>query len=110
MGTIEITTEPHELIVDGELICLMQADPSAGPEWEKLLTTSYAIGNNGRKELIEALAALGQTPDDTEALIKADPGGKTVNTLVDRYVEAVTGFPVGRPPTSTGRSKGTSAT
>lgn len=110
MGTIEINTEPHELILDGETVCFMQADPSAGPEWDTLLTTSYAIGNHGRTELLAALASLAQTPEDGKKLIKSNPGGRTVNLLVDRYVEAVTGFPVGRPPTSTKSSKKRSGT
>lgn len=110
MGTISVQHEPHTIEIDGEHIAYMQADPSVTPEWDKLLTTPYAVGSRGRVELLEALAALGQTPEDTKRLIEADPGGKTVNTLVDGYVEAVTGFPVGQPPTSTKRSKPKSGT
>lgn len=110
MADIGAELETHRLIIDGEVVALMQSDPSSSPEWETLLTTPYAVGNRGRKELIEALAVFGQTPEDGEQLIKADPGGRTINTLTNGYVEAVTGFPVGRPPTSTGRSKGTSDT
>lgn len=110
MGTIEITTEPHELILDGELVCLMQADPSASPEWDKLMQTSRAVGNRGRVELIEALAALAQTKEDGDKLRKADPGGRTINLLSERYIEVVTGFPMGPPPTSTKGSKRPSRT
>lgn len=110
MATIAVAHEPHTLEIDGELIAYMQADPSASPEWETLLTTPYAIGSNGRTELIEALAALAETPEDGKKLIKADPGGRTINTLVDGYVEAVTGFPVGRPPNSTKGSRTKSTT
>lgn len=101
MGRIEITTEPHELIIDGKLICLMQADPSADPKWDTLLETPYAVGNRGRVELIEALSALAETPKDAEKLLKADPGGRTINVLTERYIQEVTGFPLGRPEPST---------
>lgn len=110
MATIEIEFEPHELIIGGELVCLMQPDPSASQEWDTLLTTPYAVGSHGRTELIEALAALAQTKEDGDKLRKSDPGGRTINTLVERYVEAVTGFPIGRPPTSTKGSKTKSGT
>lgn len=109
MGTIEIVTEPHELIIDGTTI-LMQADPSAGKEWDTLLETPYAVGNRGRVELIEALATLAETSDDADTLRKLNPGGRTVNVATERYIEAVTGFPIGRPPTSTKGSKKTGGT
>lgn len=109
MGTIEIEFEPHELIISGTTI-LMQADPSAGKEWETLLETGYAVGNKGRAELIEALAALAETPDDAETLRKLNPGGRTINLATERYIEVVTGFPLGRSSSSTKGSKRTGGT
>lgn len=109
MGTIEIVTEPHELIIDGTTI-LMQADPSAGEQWDALMETPYAVGNRGRIELIEALALLAQTPEDADTLRKLNPGGRTINVATERYIEAVTGFPLGRRQPSTKGSKRTGGT
>lgn len=109
MGRIEIVTEPHELIIDGTTI-LMQADPTADDAWDTLMKTPYAIGNKGREELMEALAGLAQSPEDADTLRKLNPGGPTVNVAAERYIEAVTGFPLGRPERSIKGSKKTGGT
>lgn len=110
MASKELTTSVHELTtVDGTKI-LFQGDPSATEEWDALMTAPYAIGNRNRPELVEALAALTATPKDAEKLRKANLGGRTVNETVEWYIEAVTGFPLGRPATSTKGSKPISGT
>lgn len=108
MGTIEITTKPHVLIINGTTI-LMQADPSATPAWDTLMTTKVVFTpakkrDESRKAIVDALAALAQTPQDGELFNKLDPAVVGVHTLKlvgDEYVAMVTGFPTQPPKRST---------
>lgn len=97
MGTIEIITGPHELTIDGTTI-LMQADPSAGKAWGRLLDVEQTWGDEKQRKamhdgLLESLAEMAETPDDAEKLRGLDLGTVTLQTISRRYVEAVTGFP-----------------
>lgn len=104
MGTIEIVTAPHEIIVNGTKI-LMKADPTAGKAWGELmeLRTSWRT-EQSRQEMhegtLEALAAMAETPEDADTLRSLFPfgedtevGTQTLKTVGLRYVEVVTGFP-----------------
>lgn len=110
MASKELTTSVHELTTEDGTKILLQGDPSASDEWDALMEAPYAIGNRNRAELIEALAALAQTPKDAEKLRKANLGGRTINETVNWYIEAVTGFPLERPAPSTTGSKKTGGT
>lgn len=101
MGRIEITAEPHELIIHGNTF-LMQADPSASPEWDALLETKWNMKTVKSREkslhdLTEALAKLAETPDEgdrfREFVAKGTIGVPTLKVAAVRYMEAVTGFP-----------------
>lgn len=110
MASKELSSGVHELTVEDGTKILLQGDPSASDEWETLMEAPYAIGNRNRVELIEALAALTVSQEDAEALRKANLGGRTINETVEWYIEAVTGFPLRRPASSTKGSKPTSRT
>lgn len=97
MGRIEITTEPHELIIDGTTI-LMQADPTAGQPWQTLMNASWSFESpkkieNSVKRLTDALAALTHTPEDADTLRKLEIGLPTLKAAVTGYIQAVAGFP-----------------
>jgi hypothetical protein len=109
MSRIEITTEPHELIINGDTF-LMQADPSASAEWDTLLETKWDLKTvkarqKSRTDLTEALAALAETPDEGERfrefVTKNAIGVPTLKVAAVRYMEAVTGFPTVPSPSST---------
>jgi hypothetical protein len=97
MGLIEITTEPHELVIDGTTI-LMQADPTAGKAWTALLDTGWSFKTKAAQtksitELTDALSALAHTPEDADTLRKLELGLPTLVKVTEGYVRAVTGFP-----------------
>lgn len=97
MGRIEITTEPHELVIDGTTI-LMQADPTAGPAWQTLLNANWSFESakkiqNSIERLTDAMAALAHTPDDADTLRKLEIGLPTLKAAVVGYIGAVAGFP-----------------
>lgn len=110
MASKQITSGVHELTTEDGTTILFQGDPSASPDWDALMEAPYAIGNRNRVELIEALARLAASPEDAEALHKANLGGRTINETVEWYIEAVTGFPIRRPANSTRASKRRDAT
>lgn len=99
MGTIEITTEPHELIINGDTI-LMQGDPSAGTHWSVLLDLEMAYKTQAErdavaKQIIDALVGMAETPEDGKKLKAMGLGIVTLRRVAMGYVEAVTGFPTG---------------
>lgn len=111
MGSHEISIEPHELTITGTLI-YMQGDPTGGDgtAWDTLMETPKAVGTKGRDELLDALAALAETPEDAETLRKLEPGGPTLNNAAEWYLKVVTGFPMPPPASSTKVSKRTGGT
>jgi hypothetical protein len=94
--SVNITTEPIEIVIDG-VSFLMQGDPTASPDWEKLLETEVFYSGDKRekshKELLDAMAALAETPQDAETIHALTCGTKTLRRASSGYVEAVTGFP-----------------
>lgn len=109
MSRIEITTEPHELIINGNTF-LMQADPSASPQWDALLETKWNMKTvkareKSLTELTDALAKLAETPEEgdrfREFVGKGTIGVPTLKVAAVRYMEAVTGFPTVPPSIST---------
>lgn len=98
MGTIEINTGPHEIIIDGTKI-LMQADPSAGQHWGALLDVKHGWKTEAQRVkmhdgLLDALVGMAETETDAQTLRDLDLGTVTLQTIARRYVEAVTGFPI----------------
>lgn len=92
---IIITTEPIDVNVNG-VTFQMQADPTASPEWGILLETEVTYGTNREEshtKLVEALAALAQTPEDAETIRGLDVGTRTLKVTAERYVQEVAGFP-----------------
>jgi hypothetical protein len=113
MGTINVTTEPTEVTVNGTTFHL-QGDPSATPEWDTLLETEmFYTGDKAkisRAELVEALAGLAVSPEDAETIRGLPDGNKTLWNMAMAYIREVTGFPTQPPASSTPRSKKTGGT
>lgn len=111
MGTIEISTEPHELIINGTTI-LMQADPTASSAWVTLLEAEWSYQSAEAIQtsiagLTDALAGCAETDTDAETLRSLGAGLPTLQQAAKGYVTAVTGFPTQPPSGSTKRSKRT---
>lgn len=109
MGTIEIITAPHEILINGTKI-LMKADPTAGKAWATLMNlkttwTTEASRKKLHRDILAALAAMAETDTDAETLRAEFPtesddtetGTATLRLVGQRYVEVVTGFPTRRP-------------
>lgn len=113
MGTINVTTEPTEVTVNGTKF-YMQADPTAMSEWDTLLELEMFYtgekGRQAREAFLEGLAALAQTPEDAEIIRGLPDGNKTIWNTTKAYIQEVTGFPTQPPSPSTGRSKKTGGT
>lgn len=97
MGTINITIEPIELVINGTSV-FMQADPSATPDWATLLDTEVSYTDPKKRQtahdaMTDALAAMASTPEDADLLRKLDLGTATLKTVAQAYVVEVTGFP-----------------
>lgn len=97
MGTIEINTEPHELIIDGTTI-LMQADPTADKAWDQLLELEVTYKDaksraKNREAWTETVAALAHSPEDADTLRKLNLGVPTLRAAARAYIREVTGFP-----------------
>jgi hypothetical protein len=106
MGTIEITTEPATLTVNG-VTFNMQGDPSATPEWDALMEAEVFYtgekAKTSRANLIEKLAALAASPQDAETIRGLTDGNKTLWNVVMAYIGEVTGFPTQPQSPSTPR-------
>lgn len=110
MASKELQPSVHELTTEDGTTIQFQGDPSASDEWDVLMEAPYAIGKRNLPELTEALAALTVSSKDAEKLRKANLGGRTMNETVNWYIEAVTGFPLGRPANSGEDGKPTNGT
>jgi hypothetical protein len=104
MGTINISTGPIELVIDGTSI-LMQSDPTVTPEFDSLMQfkVSFQTATSRKKaktELTKALSALAHTPEDAERLVNLDLGVATLQNAAIGYIQEVTAFPTRRQSTS----------
>lgn len=105
--SIEITTEPIELVIDGTTI-LMQSDPSASPAWDALMEievsyTDPKARDKAKTGLTEAFASMTVSKEDADLFRKLDLGVATLRKIAHAYAAEVTGFPTQPPQRSTKR-------
>jgi hypothetical protein len=107
MGQIVISTEPHELVINGTTI-MMQGDPSSGEAWSTLLDLEVSYETAEQRDAVaksftEALAGMAETEDDGNVLKSLGLGIVTLKRVAQLYVETVTGFPTKPSKPSTKR-------
>lgn len=101
--SVNITTEPIEIVIDGTSF-LLQGDPTNSKEWSVLLETEVSYGTKqaeSHQALTDALVGLAETPDDATTIKGLTVGTRTLKRAAEAYVREVTGFPTVPPKRST---------
>lgn len=101
--SVKITTEPVEVSLDGTTFFL-QGDPTNSSEWAALLETEVSYGEKqaeSHQTLLDALAALAETPEDADTIKGLTVGTRTLKLGAEGYVREVTGFPTVQSKSST---------
>lgn len=99
MGTINITTEPVEISVNGTTFFL-DGDPTNSPTWAVLLEIKVVYTDAKKRQtahnaLVDALEKLAATPEDAAIVREWGPkeGTATIELVCKEYAKAVLGFP-----------------
>lgn len=99
---INVTTTPAEVTVNG-VTFYMKPDPTNSDEWDTLMATAVVFSDPKKRKaahaaMLDAMAALANTPEDAEMCRKiftdsTDVGTATLRYVSIEYVKEVTGFP-----------------
>lgn len=101
MGTINISTEPVPVTVDGTTFLLL-GDPSGTKAWATLMDLDISYSNAEERDealaaMLDALTEMAADPDSASVLRELFTGETrgilTLKSVVKGYVEAVTDFP-----------------